>query len=81
MFWVLALWFALLAVFAGSYGIYFGYLRVNSKRPWGLRLDSGYEPTVSVLVPAHNEQNVIRKKLENLRDVVYPRQKFGNICD
>jgi cellulose synthase/poly-beta-1,6-N-acetylglucosamine synthase-like glycosyltransferase len=76
MFWVLALWFALLAVFAGSYGFYFGYLRVHSKRPWGLRWDGGYEPTVSILVPAHNEQNVIRKKLENLRDVVYPREKL-----
>ena len=76
MFWLLALWFVLLAVFAGSYGLYFGYLRIHSKKPWDLRLDEGYEPAVSILVPAHNEAKVIRRKLENLSAVAYPREKL-----
>lgn len=76
MSWILALWSALFAVFVGSYVLFFSYLRFRSRSPWGLRLIEGYEPGVSVLVPAYNEQALIRRKLENLRDVVYPRQKL-----
>ena len=38
--------------------------RRNKKRP--LRLNYNYEPSISIMIPAHNEENVIRKTVENI---------------
>ena len=35
-----------------------------------------YEPTVSILIPAHNEQEVIGKLLEKTVNLSYPKSKF-----
>lgn len=39
--------------------------------------DIEYTPTVAVLVVAHNEEKVIKKKLENLLTVDYPSEKYS----
>lgn len=36
----------------------------------------GYEPTVSILIPAHNEENVIGKLLEKMTELSYPKEKL-----
>jgi len=33
-------------------------------------------PSVSLIVPVHNEEQIICKKLENIEDMVYPADKF-----
>lgn len=38
--------------------------------------DYGYEPTVTVMVVAHNEEKVIKEKLENIITLDYPREKI-----
>jgi len=38
-----------------------------------------YEPTVSVVIPTHNEQDVIAKRLDNLLASDYPKDKLGII--
>jgi len=76
MSWFLLLWSVLLGFFAGSYGIYFAYLKKSAGKPWRLKMDAAFEPALSILVPAHNEARVIGKKLENLADVAYPREKL-----
>jgi cellulose synthase/poly-beta-1,6-N-acetylglucosamine synthase-like glycosyltransferase len=76
MLWLVVLWFVLFGFFVGSYGIYFAYLRKCARRPWGLKVEAESGPALSVLVPAHNEVGVIGKKLENLVNVDYPRQKL-----
>lgn len=35
-----------------------------------------FEPTVSIIVAAHNEESVIRRRIENLRALDYPREKL-----
>jgi cellulose synthase/poly-beta-1,6-N-acetylglucosamine synthase-like glycosyltransferase len=60
----------------GSYGSYFVFLRGKSKAPWGLSVDPKFEPSITVLVPAFNEEKFIYSKLENLRDVDYPKSKM-----
>ena len=35
-----------------------------------------YEPTVTVLVPAHNEEKIIEEKLKNLISLDYPKDKL-----
>jgi cellulose synthase/poly-beta-1,6-N-acetylglucosamine synthase-like glycosyltransferase len=41
--------------------------------------DTTYEPTVSVVIPTHNEQNVIAKRIDNLLASNYPKNKLGII--
>lgn len=44
--------------------------------PKGARAEGSYEPTVSVIVPAHNEELVIRKLVDRLMDLEYSREKY-----
>jgi len=39
-------------------------------------VDMYYTPSVSILVPVHNEQSIIVSKLANLSEVEYPRDKM-----
>ncbi len=41
-----------------------------------IKKDYNYEPTVTVLVVAHNEEKVIKNKLENLIGINYPKDKY-----
>ena len=38
--------------------------------------DNSYEPTVTIMVVAHNEEKVIAEKLQNLLDTYYPADKL-----
>lgn len=41
-----------------------------------LNLDKGYEPFISIIIPAHNEESVIEKKLKNIISLKYPKKKL-----
>ncbi|GAB6179423.1 glycosyltransferase [Desulfotomaculum defluvii] len=41
-----------------------------------LKKDFTYQPTVTVMVVAHNEEKVIHEKLENIIELDYPRDKI-----
>jgi glycosyltransferase involved in cell wall biosynthesis len=45
-------------------------------RPRRVAKDGAYEPTVSVIVAAHNEEDVIGARLENLLALDYPHDKL-----
>jgi cellulose synthase/poly-beta-1,6-N-acetylglucosamine synthase-like glycosyltransferase len=38
--------------------------------------DYSYQPFISVLVPMCNEEAVIEKRIQNLRDLQYPKEKY-----
>jgi cellulose synthase/poly-beta-1,6-N-acetylglucosamine synthase-like glycosyltransferase len=65
--------------FAGFSGAYYFYMRMKAKKPWGLKFDEAYQPSVAVLVPVHNEEKTIQLKLMNLSRVSYPSQKIEAI--
>ncbi len=44
-----------------------------------LNKDYNYQPTVTVMVVAHNEEKVIEKKLKNLLEINYPNEKLNYI--
>lgn len=46
-------------------------LRAKSKNK-----DYSFQPFVSVIVPAYNEEEVISKRIENLADLDYPKDKY-----
>ena len=41
-----------------------------------LNLDKEYEPFISIIIPAHNEESVIEKKLKNIISLKYPKNKL-----
>lgn len=71
IFWV--------AVFLLFY-IYFGYpvllslIAVVRQRP--LKIDDHYQPSVSLVIAAYNEEAVIREKIENSLKLDYPKEKI-----
>ena len=56
---------------------YYLYLeRRYLHKPWNLRLDPGYRPKVTVVVPTYNEAELIEGKLDNIAEQEYPRDKL-----
>lgn len=70
---LLAVWLTVAAVFFGVPAGYFAYMKRHSAAGWNLKLDNTYLPSVAVLIPVHNEENVIELKLENVAKVKYPK--------
>lgn len=66
----------LFVVFAGSYITFFAYLRLQVDKPWNFKTDKQFCPSVTILIPAYNEERNIKKKLQNLTEVTYPREKM-----
>jgi biofilm PGA synthesis N-glycosyltransferase PgaC len=55
----------------GVLGLSYLYNRKVAKKPWNLKIDELYRPTVSIIVPTFNEQEVIDYKLKNLEKLNY----------
>jgi cellulose synthase/poly-beta-1,6-N-acetylglucosamine synthase-like glycosyltransferase len=66
----------LLVFFLGVPSVYYSYLFFRSRRPWKLKINDEYAPAVTVIVPAHNEEKIIKFKLMNLSRVEYPKDKI-----
>lgn len=62
----------LIGLHFGIAGFYFGYIKRYVNRPWNLHVDPAYTPTVAVIVPTHNEEQLIIRKLDNLHDQTHP---------
>ena len=67
---------------------------VKNSVPTPTTYNTGYEPSVSILIPAHNEEKVIGKLLQKMTELSYPKDKLevllindastdntGQICD
>ena len=57
--------------------MYFKYFKKNwFPKRWNLVLDNDYRPKVTVIVPAHNEEASIAKRLDNITAQQYPREQL-----
>lgn len=56
--------------------MYFAYTKAYAKKPWNLKVNMDFQPAISVLIPVHNEENIIKAKLRNVKDVLYPKEKI-----
>lgn len=65
-----------LLVFLLANALQFLYLRHNARKPWNIKVDHSFQPEISVLIPVHNEEETIEKKLENVAAVSYPKDKM-----
>ncbi len=76
MDFLLIAWLCLGALFFGVPATYFVYMKKRSSGVWNLNLKNDYVPSTAILIPAYNEEKIIRLKLENLAKVVYPKDKM-----
>jgi len=70
------MFFYSLSIFLGIYLAYFFYIKKNFGRAWDIKVDEGFDPEISILIPVHNEEANIESKLENIKNVSYPREKM-----
>jgi len=74
---LLGLLIAIGAIHIGVPFAYFGTMkRVTSNRDYRIKLNMEEEPTVSILIPTYNEATVIEKKLRNIVETAYPKEKL-----
>lgn len=78
MLWVLKTiwWIAVFIIFWAMIGYPVSLVFLNKLIKKSNKRDSTYEPTVTVMVVAHNEEKVIGEKLQNLLDTDYPTDKL-----
>jgi cellulose synthase/poly-beta-1,6-N-acetylglucosamine synthase-like glycosyltransferase len=65
-----------LIIFSSTYILYYAHVSHQAKKPWNLKTDENYQPFISILIPVHNEEKNIEKKLENIQAVDYPKEKI-----
>jgi cellulose synthase/poly-beta-1,6-N-acetylglucosamine synthase-like glycosyltransferase len=70
----------LLVVFGAAYLIEFIILRIGIRKASSVPTAKGYEPTVSIIVAARNEENFIGSCLNSLLEVDYPVEKLEIIA-
>ncbi len=74
LFWILA---GLVAYVYVGYPLILGALALTAGRPRGRPEDGGVDlPTVSLLIPAYNEEAVIAAKIENTLALDYPQDRL-----
>jgi biofilm PGA synthesis N-glycosyltransferase PgaC len=50
--------------------------KVARDKPWNVKTDSNYEPPLSIIIPTYEEAGSIVRKLDNVREVDYPKSKI-----
>lgn len=50
--------------------------RIAEKKPWNLSFNESYEPTVTIIVATYNEARNILRKLQNIEELDYPKDKL-----
>ncbi|MCR4438285.1 MAG: glycosyltransferase family 2 protein [bacterium] len=68
----IAFWLSLGTILYTYVGYYLILLVWSRLRPPARRKEEGFMPTVSMVIAAHNEEKVIRDKIENCRALDYP---------
>lgn len=69
-------WIAVFIIFWAMIGYPASLVILNKLFKKSNKRDDGYEPTVTIMVVAHNEEKVIGEKLQNLLDTDYPTDKL-----
>lgn len=67
-------WIALSAVIVGVPVLYYLLNRMAIKNKPQHRKDPSYKPRVSLILPAYNEEKLIKQKLENTVSLDYPKE-------
>jgi len=67
----------LVAIHFGTPLAYYRYAKTQwLPKPWNIKVDENYRPKVTVIVPTYNEARFIEKKLNNIYEQEYPKDKL-----
>lgn len=67
---------ALATIHFGVPLVYYWYLKARwLNKPWNIEVDPNYKPEVSIIIPTYNEAELIEKKLDNIYEQDYPRDR------
>jgi len=55
---------------------YYLWMKIVAKKAWGIIIHENYQPKVSLIIPTYNEALVISRKLENVQNINYPKEKL-----
>jgi cellulose synthase/poly-beta-1,6-N-acetylglucosamine synthase-like glycosyltransferase len=70
-------WASVFGIAVIPFGGYILYMkRVARTRSWNVKIDSNYEPTVSLVIPTYQEETTITRKLDNISELDYPKSKM-----
>lgn len=70
-------WIAVFIIFWANLGYYISMIILDKIfKPKNNEKNYNYNPTVTLMIVAHNEEKVIKKKLENATMLDYPREKL-----
>ena len=73
----LVFWISILLIFHTFIGYPISLLLINKfLKKDKLIIDKNYTPRISIIIPAHNEEKVIKTKLENLSNLNYPKNNY-----
>jgi cellulose synthase/poly-beta-1,6-N-acetylglucosamine synthase-like glycosyltransferase len=64
------------SVFLWTYLGYFAYIWRCARKPWKLKIERNFQPKITILVPVHNEEDNIERKLKNIENVLYPKDQI-----
>ncbi|RLG83534.1 MAG: glycosyltransferase family 2 protein [Thermoprotei archaeon] len=68
---------ALAAIHFGTPLIYYHYIKNRYlNKPWDIKINSDYKPMITIIVPTYNEAKLIEKKLDNIYEQNYPRNRL-----
>ncbi len=70
-------WLAAFIIFWAMIGYPISLIILNGLFKKEIKKDYSFEPTVTIMVVAHNEEKVIKEKLQNLLDTDYPIDKLS----
>lgn len=67
----------LAAIHFGTPLLYYWYAKTRwLPKPWNIKTDPNYTPKITIIVPTYNEEKLIQKKLDNIHQQEYPRDKM-----
>ncbi|MER3468441.1 MAG: glycosyl transferase [Thermoflexus sp.] len=69
-------WLTLAAIHFGVPLTYYAYLKSYLDKPWNLKIDDGYAPTVSIVIPTYDEEAFIESRLDNILEQGYPSERL-----
>jgi len=77
LYYFVVICFGLPIIIFGVYGIillYYG--KVKTVKQSFTQNETEFEPKVSIVIPTHNEETIISKRIENFLDSSYPQEKL-----
>jgi len=69
-------WLILGLLTFGVASLHFAMMTRNGRKPWAFKVDEGYLPEISMIVPTFNEAAVIGFKLLNVTKLNYPSSRL-----